>query len=184
MAYPEHAANPIHLAAPALSELAAYRWDSGTAEFPPTSLQFTSVHAGVGASNVTPGELQAQFNLRYSPARSAATIEQTLRAMLDQHALDYTLQCTLSGEPFLTQAGALSKAVTAAIQAVTGLQPELSTGGGTSDGRFLAPAGTQVIELGPPGDTLHQVNERVRISDLETLEEIYLAILARMLPAA
>lgn len=181
VAYPELARNPIHEAVAALSELVKVRWDEGAEGFPPTSLQFTDMHAGVGASNVTPPELRANFNLRYSPALDAVSIEARIREILTSHDLDYSLDCTVSGEPFFTPSGALTAAASDAVLAAGGEAPELSTGGGTSDGRFIAREGTQVIELGPPGATLHQVNERVAVAELERLVTVYAALLQRLL---
>ncbi len=181
VAYPEQAINPIHIALPALAEITRHPWDEGQDPFPPTSLQFTDLVAGVGASNVTPASMSASFNLRFSPACDAVGIDLGLREILDRHDLNYELQCNLSGEPFLTRAGELTQAVNAAVQEICGALPEHSTGGGTSDGRFIAPSGAQVIELGPPGKTLHQTNEQVEVIELERLAEIYMALMRRLL---
>ncbi len=181
VAYPELARNPVHEALAALDELARHTWDQGTDAFPPTSLQFTDVHAGVGASNVTPASLSADFNLRFSPASDAAGIEAKINEVLVGHSLDYKLKCTLSGEPFFTPPGALTDAAREAVLAAGDEPPEFSTGGGTSDGRFIAGQETEVIELGPPGATLHQVNERVEIAELERLVTIYIELMRRLL---
>ncbi len=181
VAYPEEALNPIHRALPALEAIASHTWDTGTDKFAPTSLQFTDLHAGAGASNVTPGDLTAHCNLRFAPASDARAIEETLRRILSEHQLDFELSCTLSGEPFYTPPGELTRSVRAAIEQVCQFSPEESTGGGTSDGRFIAPRGVEVVELGPPGRTLHQVNERVSIAELERLAEIYLELMRRLL---
>lgn len=181
VAYPHLVRNPIHLAAPALAELTAEAWDQGNAYFPPTSLQISNIHAGTGATNVVPGELEAKFNLRFSTELNAELIKQRVHAILDQHQLDYALDWVLSGNPFITEQGSLTNACRASIKAITGLDTELSTSGGTSDGRFIAPTGAQVVELGPCNATIHQLNEHVRAKDLDTLSELYENILARLL---
>jgi succinyl-diaminopimelate desuccinylase len=181
VAYPHLAANPVHLAAPALAELAAMEWDQGNAHFPPTSFQISNLHAGTGAENVIPGELQVMFNLRYSTALTEQQIRARIEALLDRHGLDYTLQWRLSGQPFLTAAGALVEAARAAIREVAHIDTELSTSGGTSDGRFIAPAGAQVLELGPINATIHQVNECVAVTALDELAEMYRRILEKLL---
>ncbi len=181
VAYPQLARNPIHQAAPALAELVALEWDQGTEHFPPTSCQITSVRAGAGASNVIPGELTVQFNLRYSTAITPHQIRQRVADLLQRHELQYELAWTLSGEPFLTESGALLQATQAAIRAETGRAPVLSTAGGTSDGRFIAPTGAQVLELGPCNATIHQVNECVSVADLIRLSAIYERILENLL---
>ncbi len=181
VAYPEAALNPIHEAVAALAEIASFEWDTGSAEFPATHLQFTDLQAGVGATNVTPAKLLAHFNLRFSPAQSAQTIAEQLHRILAAHELDFSLDFTLSGEPFLTRSGELLDAATQAIESVSKQRPELSTGGGTSDGRFIAPTGAELIELGPPGATLHKANERVAIRELESLADIYLELMRRLL---
>ena len=184
VAYPQLAQNPIHQAAPALAELVATEWDQGTAHFPPTSCQITSVQAGTGASNVIPGELTVQFNLRYSTAITPHQIKQQVTGLLQRHGLQYELAWTLSGEPFLTESGALLHATQAAVLTETGRTPVLSTAGGTSDGRFIAPTGAQVQELGPRNATIHQVNECVGIADLAQLSAIYERILENQLTSA
>jgi succinyl-diaminopimelate desuccinylase len=181
VAYPHLAINPIHLAAPALAELVAIEWDQGNAFFPPTSFQISNIHAGTGAENVIPGELQVQFNLRYSTQLDAPTIRARVQAVLDSHQLDHALDWRLSGEPFLTPAGELVAAARAAIRELTGIETELSTSGGTSDGRFIAPGGAQVLELGPLNATIHQVNECVAVDDLELLSALYGRILEKLL---
>jgi succinyl-diaminopimelate desuccinylase len=181
VAYPHLAANPIHLAAPALAELAAIEWDRGNAYFPPTSFQISNVHAGTGAENVIPGELQLMFNLRFSTELTEQDIRSRVANLLNRHSLDYTLEWRLSGEPFLTPAGELVDAARAAIRAVVHTEAELSTSGGTSDGRFIAPTGAQVVELGPINATIHQVNECVEVSALDELAEIYRRILEKLL---
>ncbi|MEM6406444.1 MAG: succinyl-diaminopimelate desuccinylase [Pseudomonadota bacterium] len=181
VAYPQLAQNPIHQAAPALAELVATEWDQGTAHFPPTSCQITSVQAGTGASNVIPGELTVQFNLRYSTAITPHQIKQQVTGLLQRHGLQYELAWTLSGEPFLTESGALLQATQAAILTETGRTPVLSTAGGTSDGRFIAPIGAQVLELGPRNATIHQINECVSVADLNQLSVIYERILENVL---
>jgi len=181
VAYPHLAANPIHLAAPALAELAAIEWDQGNAHFPPTSFQISSLHAGTGAENVIPGELQLMFNLRYSTALTEQEIRARIEGLLDRHGLDYSLAWRLSGQPFLTAAGELVDAARAAIREVAHIDAELSTSGGTSDGRFIAPTGAQVLELGPINATIHQVNECVSVTALDELTEMYRRILEKLL---
>lgn len=181
VAYPQLARNPIHKALPALSDLIAETWDQGNAAFPATSLQISNIQAGTGANNVIPETLSADFNLRFSTELDAATIQQRVHAILDKHALDYHIDWHLSGEPFLTSSGELIKAVTESIQAITGKPPLASTAGGTSDGRFIAPTGAEVVELGPCNATIHKINECVRVSDLDRLTEIYEQILERIL---
>jgi len=181
VAYPHLAANPIHLAAPALAELAAIEWDQGNAHFPPTSFQISSLHAGTGAENVIPGELQLMFNLRYSTALTEQEIRARIEGLLDRHGLDYSLAWRLSGQPFLTAAGELVDAARAAIREVAHIDAELSTSGGTSDGRFIAPTGAQVLELGPINATIHQVDECVAVTALDELTEMYRRILEKLL---
>ena len=181
VAYPHLGRNPIHQAAPALAELASTVWDQGNAFFPPTSFQIPNISAGTGASNVIPGELQVQFNFRFSTELTAEQIKERVRAILDRHGLEYDLTWTLSGNPFLTSAGDLVEATVAAIEEVQGFRPELSTSGGTSDGRFIAPTGAQVIELGPLNATIHKLNECVKVADIDTLADVYTAILRRLL---
>ena len=173
VAYPQLANNPIHAASPALTELATTEWDRGNDHFPATSFQISNIHAGTGATNVIPGELNLLFNFRFSTELTAADIEQRVKNILNKHQLDYSISWNLSGEPFLTAAGKLVEASSAAVEAITGLRPELSTSGGTSDGRFIAPGGTEVVELGPSNATIHKRNERVAVADIEQLSVIY-----------
>lgn len=181
VAYPHLAQNPIHLAAPALAELAAEHWDAGNAFFPPTSFQISNISAGTGATNVIPGELSALFNFRFSTESSVKDLQRRVAAILDKHGLDWQIDWSLSGLPFLTEPGALLDAVSASIRAVTGRDTTPSTSGGTSDGRFIATLGTQVVELGPVNATIHQINERVLASDLDLLTEIYYQTMVRLL---
>ncbi|HEX5841490.1 MAG TPA: succinyl-diaminopimelate desuccinylase, partial [Pseudomonas sp.] len=181
VAYPHLAKNPIHLAAPALAELAAEHWDDGNAFFPPTSFQVSNLNSGTGATNVIPGELVAVFNFRFSTESTVEGLQKRVEAILDKHGLDYHLEWALSGLPFLTEPGALLDAVSASIKQVTGRDTRASTTGGTSDGRFIATLGTQVVELGPVNATIHQVNERVLASDLDVLTEIYYQTLVKLL---
>ncbi len=181
VAYPHLARNPVHEAALALSELARTHWDDGNAFFPPTSFQISNLHAGTGAGNVIPGELNVCFNFRFSTEVTDNELIDRVTTILDSHHLDYTLDWTFNGQPFLTDSGDLVDAVQSAITAVTGAAAELSTAGGTSDGRFIAPTGAQVIELGPVNATIHKIDECVKMSDLETLEEIYYQTMVRLL---
>jgi succinyl-diaminopimelate desuccinylase len=181
IAYPHLAKNPIHVAAPALAELVAAEWDRGNAYFPPTSFQISNIHAGTGATNVIPGELVVDFNFRFCTESTADGLKQRVHALLDRHALDYALAWTLGGEPFLTPAGTLSEAVAAAIEAHTGIRPELSTTGGTSDGRFIATICPQVVELGVVNATIHKIDECVEAASVETLKDIYRDLLVRLL---
>ena len=180
IAYPQLARNPIHQLAPALAELVALRWDDGNAFFPPTSWQVSNIHAGTGVGNVIPGEVVVDFNYRFSTESSVQSLKDRLTAVLDRHGLTYQVQWTLGGSPFLTQPGELSQAVQAAILAETGIRTELSTTGGTSDGRFISQICPQVIELGPPNASIHQVNENVRLQDIEPLKNIYQGVLERL----
>lgn len=181
VAYPQLALNPIHAAAPALAELTAEQWDQGNAFFPATSFQISNIHSGTGATNVIPGELEAIINFRFSTELTQDDLQSRTEAILDKHNLNYEVTWNLSGHPFLTSEGALVEATVAAISDVTGLNTELSTAGGTSDGRFIAPTGTQVVELGPVNATIHKVDECVKASDLDTLSDIYEQILTRLL---
>jgi succinyl-diaminopimelate desuccinylase len=173
VAYPHIAKNPVHGALPALGELASTQWDEGNEFFPPTSFQIPNLHAGTGASNVIPGEFNVQFNMRFSTELDNQRIQQRVHSILDAHGLDYQLDWTFNGDPFLTDKGALLDAVVAAVTKVNHKTPQLLTTGGTSDGRFIAKMGTQVIELGPVNATIHKVNECVSITDLEKLTEMY-----------
>jgi len=181
VAYPEKARNPIHLAMPALSELAARRWDEGYETFPPTSLQISNLHAGTGANNVIPGELQALFNLRYNPCWSAEKLEAECEAVLRAHGLEYSIHWHRGGEPFFTPEGALRSAARDVLAAFAGDAPEESTGGGTSDARFIAPLGAQCIEVGPVNASIHKVDEHVSVVELEALPDLYLALIERLL---
>ncbi len=173
IAYPHLAKNPIHLAAPALAELAALTWDVGNAYFPPTSWQMSNIHAGAGATNVIPGELVVDFNFRFSTESTPDQLKQRVHATLDRYALDYTLDWTLGGEPFLTAPGALSAALQSAIHAETGITAELSTSGGTSDGRFIAKICPQVVEFGPVNASIHKIDEWVEVDAIDPLKNIY-----------
>lgn len=184
VAYPQHAENPIHRAVAALSELVAIEWDQGRDPFPPSGFQIANIHAGTGATNVIPGLLELQFNFRYSTAVTAEELKARVTELLDRHQLDYQLEWTLSGRPFLTEGGELLEAARATIQDLLGFETTLSTGGGTSDGRFIAPTGAQVIELGPLNASIHRVDEHVQLSDLEQLSQIYEGILRRLLLGA
>ena len=181
VAYPHLARNPIHLAAPALAALASEVWDEGNAFFPPTSFQISNVHSGTGATNVVPGELEALINFRFSTESTVEGLQQRVRDLLDSHGLEYELHWTVSGLPFLTEPGALLDGVSAAIKQVTGRDTQPSTSGGTSDGRFIATMGTQVVELGPVNATIHQVNECIKADDLDLLTDIYQVTLERLL---
>jgi succinyl-diaminopimelate desuccinylase len=181
IAYPHMADNPIHRALPALHALASEHWDEGSEFFPPTSLQISNINGGTGATNVIPGEVEIQFNFRFSTAVTDSELRERTEAILRAHQLDYELEWNLSGQPFLTDSGALVEATVDAIRDVTGLNTELSTAGGTSDGRFIAPTGAQVVELGPPNATIHKLNERVLASDLPRLTAIYRRLLERLL---
>jgi len=181
VAYPHLAMNPVHKAAPAIVELVAEEWDRGNEFFPQTTLQISNIHAGTGANNVIPGDLEIVFNLRFSTEVTDTQLRQRVEAILDKHDLKYTLDWHLSGMPFLTPEGELVDATCKAIKAVCGYDTELSTAGGTSDGRFIAPTGAQVIELGPLNATIHQINENVRADDLETLSKIYYQIMEYLL---
>jgi succinyl-diaminopimelate desuccinylase len=181
IAYPQLAENPVHTLAPALAELTRRVWDEGTEHFEPTSFQVSNLNAGTGAPNVIPGELKARFNLRYSPVQTLEGLKATVEEILRRHAVRYSLDWYVSGEPFYTPPGHLSSAVGAAVQEVTGAQPKLSTGGGTSDGRFIATLGAQVVELGVVNASIHKVNECVAVADLEGLHRMYLNVLRNLL---
>ncbi|OIQ74316.1 succinyl-diaminopimelate desuccinylase [mine drainage metagenome] len=180
IAYPQLAKNPIHLLAPALAELVDTVWDSGNAFFPPTSWQVSNIHAGTGAGNVIAGSLVLDFNFRFCTESTPESLQRRLQAVLDRHGLDYALVWTLNGLPFLTPPGTLVDAVAAAILAETGLRTELSTSGGTSDGRFIASLCPQVIELGPPNASIHQIDEHIAIADIEPLKNIYRGVLQNL----
>jgi len=173
IAYPQLAKNPIHLAAPALAELASIEWDRGNEYFPPTSWQVSNIHGGTGATNVIPGELVVDFNFRFSTEATPETLKSRVHAVLDKHGLQYELAWTLGGEPFLTTKGALVKSLSDAIRAETGLETELSTTGGTSDGRFISKICAQVVEFGPLNASIHKIDEHVEVASIEPLKNIY-----------
>lgn len=181
VAYPEHVKNPIHLAMPALAELSQMHWDHGNQYFPETSFQLSNVESGTGATNVVPGHLTAWFNLRFSTELNFQNIMDKIDAVLTEHQLEYEIQWTFNGKPFITEPGTLVDSTVKAIKSVTGIDTELSTSGGTSDGRFIAPTGAQVIELGPCNATIHQVNESVSCDDLISLVDIYYQTLVNAL---
>jgi succinyl-diaminopimelate desuccinylase len=181
IAYPQSADNPVHAVAPALAELAARSWDHGNEHFQPTTFQVSNISAGTGAPNVIPGELKARFNLRFSTEQTVDGLKTVVEEILRRHGVKYSLEWFISGFPFLTVPGELSAAATRAVQEQLQITPKLSTGGGTSDGRFIAPMGAQVIELGVINATIHKVNECVRIADLEALQRIYIRILELLL---
>jgi succinyl-diaminopimelate desuccinylase len=181
VAYPQLAENPVHTLAPALAELTRHVWDEGTAHFQPTTFQVSNLNAGTGAPNVIPGELKARFNLRYSPVQTLERLKSTVEEILSRHGVRYTIEWYVSGEPFYTPPGVLSDAVAEAVAEVTGARPRLSTGGGTSDGRFIAPLGAQVVELGVVNASIHKVNECVRAADVDALERMYLNVLRKLL---
>jgi succinyl-diaminopimelate desuccinylase len=180
VAYPEAGTNPIHSVAPALHQLAEEIWDHGNEYFPPTTFQITNVHSGTGAANVIPGSLEAKFNFRFCTAVTEKELTSRVTAILDRHHFKYDLQWSLSGSPFLTTQGKLVTAAQNAIKEITGVDTVLSTGGGTSDGRFIAPTGAEVIEVGPINASIHQINEHVLISDLDRLTRIYETILEKL----
>jgi len=181
VAYPQLADNPIRRFAPVLAELHDIVWDDGNEFFPPTSFQVVDVSAGIGAPNVTPGELTARFNLRYSTEWSHESLQQKVQSVFDTHDIEYDLKWHLSGEPFLTRPGKLINAVHEAVTEHTGVAPELSTGGGTSDGRFISPAGTDVVELGPVNASIHKIDEHVKVADVIALTAMYKRIMELML---
>ena len=181
IAYPHLADNPIHRAMPTLNALVAEPWDQGNDFFDPTSLQISTIRAGQGVTNVIPGSVEVLFNLRFSTEVTADEIRERCEAILDQGGLTYDIKWSVSGEPFLTEPGALLNAVTGSIEATTGRVPEVSTGGGTSDGRFIAPSGAQVVEVGHVNQTIHQINERVKLADIPRLTKIYEGIMERLL---
>lgn len=181
VAYPQIARNPIHECAPALAELVSARWDSGNAHFPPTSLQVSNIHAGTGAHNVIPGELSIELNLRFSTETTAEEIKSRIQDILDRHGLDYTLTWHLSGNPFYCEPGELVEACVQAIEDTIQVRPELSTSGGTSDGRFIAPTGAQVAELGPVNASIHKADEHIGLDELEQLTTIYERVLQKLL---
>lgn len=181
VAYPHLAKNPVHLAAPALAELAATVWDQGNASFPPTTWQISNIHGGTGATNVIPGSVEVQFNFRYSTASKPEDLRSRVHAILDRHGLDYALDWLHAAAPFLTPEGELLGAVRGAVRAVTGLETELSTTGGTSDGRFIIDICAQVLEFGPVNASIHKLNEHIEIDALDALKSIYRQVLERLL---
>ncbi|MEN7531038.1 succinyl-diaminopimelate desuccinylase [Cupriavidus sp. DL-D2] len=181
IAYPHLARNPIHQAAPALTALVAETWDQGNEYFPPTTWQMSNIHAGTGATNVIPGHVTIDFNFRFSTASTPEQLKSRVHAILDQHGLEYTLDWTLGGEPFLTPRGDLSDALSAAISAEMGVTTELSTTGGTSDGRFIAKICPQVIEFGPPNASIHKIDEHVEVRFIEPLKNVYRGVLERLI---
>jgi succinyl-diaminopimelate desuccinylase len=181
VAYPQLADNPIRRFAPVLAELHTIEWDQGNEYFPPTSFQVVNINSDAGASNVTPSELVARFNFRYSTVWTYKSLQKRVHEVFDAHDIDYQLDWRLSGEPFLTQPGELIDAVSRAVEEETGSAPELSTGGGTSDGRFIAPAGVDVVELGPVNASIHKVDEHVSIEDVITLSSIYKRVIELLL---
>ncbi len=181
IAYPHLATNPIHTLAPALAELTSREWDQGNEHFQPTTFQVSNLNAGTGAPNVIPGELKARFNLRYSPVQTIDTLKETVEAILARHHVNYSLEWYVSGEPFYTPQGPLSDAVCKAITDVAGKPPKLSTGGGTSDGRFIAALGAQIVELGVINASIHKVNEQVLAADIDELHRMYVGVMERLL---
>ena len=181
VAYPHKVDNPIHRAMPALHELTRHEWDQGSSFFPPTSFQISNINSGTGAHNVVPGHAEVWFNLRYSTEIDAHKIIETTRSILDKHELDYDIDWSISGYPFLTPEGELVNAARQAISKHVGITPSLETTGGTSDGRFIAPTGAQVLELGPVNESIHKLNEHVSVDDLEQLSRIYQTMLEQLL---
>jgi len=181
VAYPDKAANPIHLFAPALAELTAEVWDNGNEFFPPTSFQVSNIHGGAGAENVIPGRLEVLFNFRFSTAITEADIKSRVQVILDRHGLRCELEWRLSGAPFLTTEPELLEATQRALEQVVGQRARPDTGGGTSDGHFIAPTGAQVVELGPLNGSIHKIDEHVPVDDIETLSRIYERVLANLL---
>jgi succinyl-diaminopimelate desuccinylase len=184
IAYPHLTKNPIHLSAPAISELTQIAWDQGNEYFPPTTWQISNIHGGTGALNVIPGKVDILFNFRFSTASSIESLKSRVCSVLDRHGLDYQLEWTLSGKPYLTPKGSLVEAVSRAVKSVTGVTPELCTSGGISDGRYIAEICPQVVELGPLSTTIHKLNECIPIADIESLSEIYRQILVNLLADA
>ena len=181
VAYPEKVRNPIHLAAPAMAELVAEKWDEGNEYFPPTSCQISNIHAGTGATNVVPGNLELLFNFRFSTASTAESLQARVHAILDRHKLEYEIRWTLGGKPFLTPRGRLVEVFSAAIAEATGVTPQLSTTGGTSDGRFIVDICPEVVEFGPVNASLHKIDEHIALTELEPLARAYEGVLKRLL---
>ena len=184
IAYPHLAHNPVHAFAPALAELTSRHWDEGNAYFQPTTFQVSNIAAGTGAPNVIPGELKVRFNLRFSTEQTVESLQRTVLAILDRHRVNYTLDWFVSGLPFLTQPGILTETVSASVLEVTGRTPAFSTTGGTSDGRFIAPTGAQVVEVGVGNATIHKVNESARVEDIERLSLVYQRVMEKLLANA
>ncbi len=182
VAYPEKARNPIHAFAAALAELTVEVWDEGNEAFPPTSFQVSNIHAGTGVGNVIPGQLELQFNFRFGTASRAEDLQARVEAILRKHQVDHALEWNLSGEPFLTRDGPLRTAVNHVIEAQLGITPRADTGGGTSDARFIAPLGAEVVELGPTNGSIHKIDENIALDELERLPTLYEGILAQLLP--
>ena len=181
VAYPHLASNPIHLASPALTELGNTTWDNGNEFYPPTTFQISNIHAGTGADNVIPGHIDIMFNFRYSSEVTHEELKNRVESILDNYQLSYDIEWKLSGEPFLTPKGKLLETVVASVKEITGNDPEISTSGGTSDGRFIAPTGAEVVELGPVNASIHKIDECVKVDDLETLSNIYEQILRQLI---
>ncbi len=181
VAYPQLAMNPIHKALPVLDRLTSITWDEGNASFPATSFQISNIHAGTGATNVIPGQITVDFNFRFSTELDADTIQSRVTDMLDEAEVDYRIEWNLSGLPFLTDSGKLIEAVAASIQQHCSLDTERSTAGGTSDGRFIAPTGAEVVELGPCNATIHQLDERITVAELDKLSDVYQSVLRTLL---
>lgn len=181
VAYPHLARNPVHLFAPVLAELAATKWDDGNEFFPPTTWQVSNISAGTGATNVIPGELHAQFNLRFSPESTVEHLKKRVAEIIDRHQITCEIEWSLSGKPFLTERGRLVKSLSDAVKAVTGIVPELSTSGGTSDGRFIADICNQIVELGPLNASIHKLNENIPVDDIDTLAQIYRLTIVELL---
>jgi succinyl-diaminopimelate desuccinylase len=183
IAYPHLAKNPVHLAAPALAELVATEWDRGNSHFPPTTWQISNIHGGTGATNIIPGEMNVLFNFRFSTASSPEELKRRVNSLLARHELDYELDWSLSGMPYLTPSGKLVDVLSTAIREVTAVAPEVNTAGGTSDGRFIANICSEVVEFGPVNASIHKLNEHVDLAAIEPLREIYLRVLSRLLAA-
>nr|WP_206202688.1 succinyl-diaminopimelate desuccinylase [Thioalkalivibrio sp. XN279] len=181
VAYPEKALNPLHQLAPLMAALVGLEWDAGNEAFPPTTLQLTNLHSGTGFRNVIPGSAELKFNIRYSTEQTMEGLQARITALLEQHGLDYEVSWRDAGRPFLTPPGTFLEAVRETVRNIAGVDPELSTGGGTSDGRFIAPTGAAVVELGPINASIHKIDEHVRVDDLEPLKDLYLGIMRRLL---
>ena len=181
VAYPEKARNPLHQLTPFLQELIGIEWDAGNESFPPTSLQLTNLHSGTGFRNVIPGSAELKFNLRYSTEQTMEGLQARITELLGRHGLDYDVSWRDAGRPFLTRPGPFLSAVQEVVRDIAGIDPELSTGGGTSDGRFIAPTGAAVVELGPINASIHKIDEHVRVDDLEPLKDLYLGVMRRLL---